>query len=95
VLDWATPRSPGGQRYDLVIAADVLYEERNAESLVWLLDDVVAADGEALIADPGRLHAPAFFARAQAGGWSLERRSAAALPSGAIFQLRRQTQATG
>ena len=51
VVDWITPRSLGVERYDLVIAADVLYEARNAEPLLRLLDDAVATDGEVLIAD--------------------------------------------
>lgn len=95
VLDWAAPESLRGKRYDLVLAADVLYEEHNAGPLVRLLDDAVAAAGEALIADPGRRHAPAFFDRARAEGWSLERTSIAALPTGGIFLLRRTTPETG
>ena len=45
--------------FELVLAADVLYEERNAAPLLRLLDAVVARDGEALVADPGRRHAAA------------------------------------
>ena len=95
VLDWVAPKNLGPERYDLVIAADVLYEERNAKPLVRLLSDAVAPCGEALIADPGRRHAPAFFDRARAEGWSIERTSVAALPAGGILRLRRQTQETG
>jgi len=95
VLDWHLPPRLGARGYDLVIAADVLYEERNAEPLVRLLDDAVATGGEALIADPGRRHAPAFFERAQADGWSLEHTPIAELSTGGIFRLRRQTPETG
>ena len=89
VLDWATPMSPGGQQYNLVIAADVLYEERNAEPLLALLDAALSTTGAALIADPGRRHAPAFFERARVEGWSVEHTAIAALPAGGIFRLRR------
>ena len=89
VLDWKKPTGLDAESYDLVLAADVLYEERNAELLVRLLDNVVAAAGAALVADPGRRHAPAFFEQAQAEGWSLKRTSSATLPAGGIFQLRR------
>ena len=40
--------------------------------LLGLLDATVAADGEALVADPGRRHAAAFFERARRRGWSCE-----------------------
>jgi predicted nicotinamide N-methyase len=89
VLDWKKPTNLCAVRYDLVVAADVLYEERNADPLLVLLDAAVSAAGAALIADPGRRHAPAFLERAQAEGWSVERTPAEALPSGGIFRLRR------
>jgi predicted nicotinamide N-methyase len=89
VLDWATSKSPGGQQFDLVVAADVLYEERNAEPLLTLFGAALSSNGAALVADPGRRHAPAFFARAQTEGWSVVRTSNAALPAGGIFRLRR------
>ncbi len=58
-VDWASPaelvaRGP----FDLVLAADVLYEARNVEWLVALLPRL----GDiALVADPGREHARSFF----------------------------------
>jgi predicted nicotinamide N-methyase len=95
VLDWETPTNLDAERYDLVIAADVLYEARNAQPLLVLLDTALSTHGAALIADPGRRHAPAFFERAQAEGWSLERTSIAALPAGGIFRLERRARETG
>lgn len=74
-------------RFDLVLAADVLYEERNVEHLLALLPLVVAAGGEALVADPGRAHATAFLRRA-AGRWRVEAQPAADLPRGGIHRLR-------
>ena len=95
VLNWRAPASLGHQRFGLLVAADVLYEQRNADPLLVLLDAVVSAAGAALIADPGRRHAPAFFARAREEGWSVEPTAIAALPAGGIFRLQRQTQETG
>src|SRR3954470_19483018 len=40
--------------WDLVVAADVLYKRANVEALLRLLPRLVAAGGEALIADPRR-----------------------------------------
>jgi predicted nicotinamide N-methyase len=64
--------------WDLVLAADVLYERRNVDELLELLPRLGA---EVLLADPGRPHAKAFFAEA-AGIWTVEQ-------CGSITSLRR------
>jgi len=48
--------------FDLVLAADLLYEARNVEALVALLP---ALAPEVLLAEPGRPHAAAFFLGAE------------------------------
>ena len=90
VLDWGSEQPAVPSRFDLVVAADVLYEARNALPLLRLLDETVARGGDALIADPGRRHAAAFFERARAGGWSTEHTPADELPAGGIERLRRR-----
>jgi predicted nicotinamide N-methyase len=89
VLDWRSERAPDAGAFDLVVAADVLYEERNAVPLLRLLAGAVTLGGNALIADPGRRHAPAFFDRARREGWSTEHIVVAELPTGGIARLRR------
>jgi predicted nicotinamide N-methyase len=89
VFDWHSGRAPGTAPFDLVVAADVLYEERNAEPLLALLDVAVAPAGEAAIADPGRRHAGAFFEAARAAGWSTEPIAAAEVPAGGIAVMQR------
>jgi predicted nicotinamide N-methyase len=59
VADW---RAFGGD-YDLALAADVLYEERNVAPLLELLPRLTA---EVLLAEPGRPHAASFLERARA-----------------------------
>jgi predicted nicotinamide N-methyase len=66
-LDWRHP--PAGESYPLVVAADVLYELRNADLLAALLPRVVAPGGRALVADPGRVYLPEFRNRMYALGW--------------------------
>jgi predicted nicotinamide N-methyase len=96
VLDWRSGGATDAASFDLVVAADVLYEERNAAPLLHVLAEAVAPDGEALIADPGRRHAPAFFERARREGWSTEHSAVAELPAGGITVLRRvENPATG
>jgi len=49
-----------GTGWDVVLAADVLYEQRNADQLLELLPRLGAA--EILLAEPGRPFAKPFFA---------------------------------
>jgi predicted nicotinamide N-methyase len=72
--------------WDLVIAADVLYEPRNGDALLDLLPrltDVV------WLADPGRKPAARFLDAARAD-WRIATHSAAELPNGAIYRMRRR-----
>lgn len=62
VADW---RAPQLGRFDLALAADVLYEERNVAPLVSALHACLTIEGEAIVADPGRRHLPAFLERAE------------------------------
>jgi predicted nicotinamide N-methyase len=64
--DWREPGSLDLGGFDLVLAADVLYEERNGGPLLSLLEPFLAEGGEVLIADPGRRHAAAFLIAASA-----------------------------
>lgn len=83
-LAWAEPKLPPG-RFDLVLAADVLYERRNVEQLLALLP---LLGDEVLLADPGRPALPAFLESA-AVGWEVAPAAAPELPRGAIRRLRR------
>jgi len=58
---WTEPeRVLRGAPWDVVLGADLLYEERNAEQLAALLPRL---GGEVLLAEPGRLYAKDFLAR--------------------------------
>jgi predicted nicotinamide N-methyase len=85
LLAWAAPEPPPG-RFDLVLAADVLYERRNVEQLLALLP--LLAD-DVLLADPGRPALPAFLDGA-AADWEVETRRSEELPRGGIHRLRRR-----
>jgi predicted nicotinamide N-methyase len=66
VCDWSHPepilsRAP----WDLVLAADVLYERRNVDQLTDLLPRLVDGSGEILLADPGRVLAEQFLESAE------------------------------
>jgi predicted nicotinamide N-methyase len=69
LLDWRqTPDELGP--FDLAIAADVLYEQRNAISLVGCLPRVLSAGGRFMLADPGRRWLGEFRARLRQAGWT-------------------------
>ncbi|HEX7242323.1 MAG TPA: class I SAM-dependent methyltransferase, partial [Longimicrobiaceae bacterium] len=70
LLDWRD-LPPEPRRFATVLAADVLYEARNAETLAGLLPRVVAPGGSALVADPGRTFRSDFEARMRERGWTL------------------------
>ena len=84
-LDWFAPARDVGY-FDLVLAADVLYEERNVAALLDLLPDL---GREVWLADPGRVPAGRFFADA-ARDWDMRAVSHAAIPNGAVHRLRRR-----
>jgi predicted nicotinamide N-methyase len=64
VVRWDEPER-FGSGWDIVLAADVLYEQRNAEQLLVLLPQLQAR--EILVAEPGRPFAKDFLAR-----WDVE-----------------------
>ena len=69
LLDWHRPELEGLEgAFDLVLAADVLYEPRNVPSLAALIPKLLKPDGEALVADPRRKDAPAFLEGLKRGG---------------------------
>jgi predicted nicotinamide N-methyase len=59
-LDWRGPHWPRG--FDLVLAADILYESRNVAPVARLIPELLAPGGRAWIADPGRPYAADFRA---------------------------------
>ena len=69
---WAEPdalveRAP----WPLVLASDVLYEQRNVDELLAVLPRLVDETGLVLLADPGRVPAERFLSEAEWQGWSV------------------------
>lgn len=74
LLDWnAPPADLAAGATDLVIGADLLYEERNGPALAHLLPLLLRSGGEALIADPRRPHADGLILPLTAAGWAHDR----------------------
>ena len=69
-VDWSEPDELIGRApFDLVLAADVLYERPGVAQLLELLPQLAP---EAWIADPDRPAAEAFFEQAERRRWSVE-----------------------
>jgi predicted nicotinamide N-methyase len=88
VCSWADP-APLAARgpWDLVLAADVLYETRDIEPMLTLLEALLRPGAEAWIADPGRA-AAAGFLTAAADRFTLRTLPAPEIPNGGIHRLR-------
>jgi predicted nicotinamide N-methyase len=84
-LDWFSPPEEL-PFFDLVLAADVLYEERNVAALLDLLPRLGRS---VLLADPGREVAGRFFAEA-GRDWTVRAVGHPAIPNGAVHRLRRR-----
>lgn len=73
LVNWRTPagreRLLRGAPYDLLLAADVLYEREDIEPLLALAPALLPAGGVFWLAEPGRKASAAFVAEALACGW--------------------------
>lgn len=85
LLDWrALPALL--PRFDVVVAADVLYERPYAELVAATIARVLAPDGLAIVADPGRLAASAFVDACPARGLEVSRAARLPYEEGAVRQ---------
>src|SRR5207247_7566835 len=76
-----------GAPWDLVLAADVLYDRANLPVLSRLLPRLVGDGGEVWLADPERRLAGAFLAEVDSAGWQRDR-VASQIATVAIHRLR-------
>lgn len=68
-VDWRAP--PADAAADVVLAADVLYERRNAHAVAEAFEALVRPGGRAVLADPGRTYLKDLLAAM--AGWRCER----------------------
>lgn len=67
-LDW---RQPADVQFPVILGCEVIYERRNHEPILDLLERMLAPDGVCWIGDPGRSQAPRFLEAVAARGWKL------------------------
>ncbi len=85
MVDWRN-LPPDLGTFDLVIASDVLYEPRYPGLIADVLARTLAAGGEGLIADPGRVAAPNFPIECDARGLAVSPRATIEYVEGEIRQ---------
>ncbi|MGH7648336.1 MAG: class I SAM-dependent methyltransferase [Gemmatimonadaceae bacterium] len=94
LVDWRDLPADLGP-FDRVVAADVLYERAYGPLVADVLDQVLADDGTATVADPGRIAAEVFVRACEALGMELVRapvhevRDGAATHRVRLIELRR------
>lgn len=73
LLDWRTEAGRtaclAAGPFDVLLAADVLYEQENLDPLLALVPDLLAPNGTFWLAEPGRRVSQAFVAAARARDW--------------------------
>jgi predicted nicotinamide N-methyase len=92
VCSWTDPEALVAEApWDLVLAADVLYEARNVDQLLDLLPRLVDGSGQVLIADPGRRPAGRFLraTATPASGWLRQSAADRSMPQVTVHRLRR------
>jgi predicted nicotinamide N-methyase len=79
-INWRQPNAAlfsaagTGTGFSIVLAADVLYEARDVDPLLALVDRLVAANGALWLAEPGRKPAKAFLGAMREHGWQIRSR---------------------
>ena len=87
LVRWDAAIAVEPDQFDLVLAADLLYEARNVEPLLALLPSLIRPRGVVVIADPGRQQALHALAEARARGWEIETVAMPEIPRGGIYRL--------
>src|SRR5689334_5445900 len=85
LVDWRSLPTDLG-RFDFVVGSDVLYEREYGELVARAMDVTLARNGEAVIADPGRIAADQFVRDAMERGLRLVAHEQVPYVDGAIRQ---------
>ncbi len=84
-VDWsAIPEDIGV--FDVVLAADVMYEPRYPSMVATAIDRLMAPNGHALLADPGRIAFPDFISECSVRGLAVAHEDVREFRSGEIHQ---------
>lgn len=73
--DWSAPppQLRAEAPFDLIVGADILYEDRNGDALSQLLPELIAPEGEIIVTDPRRPNVTALVDPLTKAGWEHRR----------------------
>lgn len=100
-VNWRSPDADlfreSGDRWPVVLAADVLYEERDIEPVLAVFDRILAPGGSVLLAEPGRRPSRRAVERAREQGWHIDTTSIKAnwpdpKDAGVVVNIHRMTR---
>ncbi len=69
VLDWNCPLP---RKFPIILGCDILYDWKNHDSILQVIDQMLAPNGECWIGDPGRFHSASFPPKAIAKGYLVD-----------------------
>ena len=70
VVDWHQDHL--GEQFDVILGADIVYEQRNWDALQHFFSQHLAANGELILTEPGRETGETFQAFLKQHGWKLQ-----------------------
>ncbi len=70
-MDWSAPCFQN--RFDVVLGADVIYEEQNWDSIIELLHNLLELKGVAIFSEPNRKNADGFFKLIRENGFTFKK----------------------
>ncbi len=70
LLDWRSPNL--NQKYEMIVASDVVYEERFFQPLIDLFQNFLAEKGTIILAEPNRSTARTFFGKLALAGFQFK-----------------------
>ena len=70
LMDWRAPDI--GDRYDFILGADLIYEQRNFKPLLGAFGKLLLPGGRVILTDPDRSIGVTFVSLAREAGWSVQ-----------------------
>ena len=77
-MDWNAPCVKG--KFSIILASDVIYEEKNWQSLIALFQKYLTADGKAIVSEPSRTSALGFLNLLELSGFTHKKKAYALFP---------------
>ena len=74
-------------KFDVILASDVIYEEQNWQPILSLLQNLLSPDGVAFFSEPNRKNADGFFIRIRDNGFTYQKSTCSISEDGKTIQV--------